>query len=309
VKNIWIVAPCFNEKGNITELYHQIKDIFNTLGNYEFTLLFIDNCSTDGTRDEIEKICQDDQRIKAIFNSRNFGHIRSPFYAILQAGGDAVITVVTDLEVSSQIILDYIKKWEEGNDLVLGIKESEESGILLRFCRNVFYKLLTLLSEIPLRKNFIGLGLYDKKVVDAIKKIHDPYPFFRGLVFEVGFKRAEVFYKQKTRKRGISSNNFLTLYDLAMLGIISNSKIPLRVATLAGFMSSIIFFLAAVFYTVYKIIYWEQFKVGIAPIMIGVFFIGSLQLMFMGILGEYIGLIFTTVKNRPLVIEDRRINF
>jgi glycosyltransferase involved in cell wall biosynthesis len=309
VKTIWLVSACYNEAGNITELYERIKKIFQTLTKYNFVLLFIDNSSTDGTQEEIENICRNDERVKAIFNSRNYGHIRSPFHGFLQAGGDAVITVLSDLQVDPEIIAEYIKKWEEGYDVVIGVKENEVEFLGMKLLRILFYKVVNLLSEIPLRKNFIGLGLYDKKVVDAIKLIKDPYPYFRGLVFEVGFKRAEVPYYYHGRKRGITSNNFLTLYDLAILGIVSHSKIPLRVATIAGFVASLFFFFVGVFYLVYKLIYWNSFRIGIAPIMIGVFFIASIQLMFLGILGEYIGFIFTKVQNRPLVTEAKRLNF
>lgn len=309
MKTIWIVTSCFNEAGNITELYERLQKIFENHKSYRFHLLFIDNSSTDNTQLEIEHLCRKDKRVKAIFNSRNFGHIRSPFYAFLQAEGDAVITILSDLQVDPEIISDYIKKWEEGYDLVIGIKTNDKEFLGMKVVRNIYYRLINLLSEIPLKKNFIGLGLYDKKVVDAIKSMKDPYPYFRGLVFEAGFKRAEVPYFYHGRKRGISSNNFLTLYDLAMLGIVSHSKIPLRLATITGFVSSLLFFFVGIFYLFYKIIYWNSFRVGIAPIMIGIFFIASIQLMFLGILGEYIGFIFTKVQNRPLVTEARRINF
>ena len=309
MKNIWVVAGCFNEEGNITELYERVKKIFSSYEQYEFTLLLIDNDSQDKTREEIEALCARDQRVKAIFNSRNFGHIRSPFYAFTQAQGDAVITAVSDLQVDPEIIHEYLKKWEQGSDIVIGVRQNNVDTFFLRILKNLFYRLICRISEIKLRRNFIGLGLYDKKVVDAIKKINDPYPYFRGLVFEVGFKIDEVPYTYHGRKRGISSNNLLSLYDLGVLGIVTHTKIPLRLATISGFLFSAFFFLVGLFYLCYKLLYWKSFRLGMAPMMIGVFFTASLQLMFLGILGEYVGFIFTKVQNRPLVIEAKRINF
>jgi glycosyltransferase involved in cell wall biosynthesis len=246
-----VVAPCFNERGNITELYERVRAIFEKHPQYEFTLLLIDNYSSDGTRQEIEDLCSRDRRVQAIFNSRNFGHIRSPYHALMEAKGDAVITTVSDLQVDPEIIDDYLRKREEGFDVVIGVKQKGEDSILMSVFRNAFYAIINKLSDIPLKKNFIGLGLYDRKVIESLRKFHDPYPYFRGLVFEVGFKRAEIDYVYKGRKRGVSANNFLILYDLAMLGIVSHSKIPLRLATMAGFVSSILSFLLGCYYLVY----------------------------------------------------------
>ncbi len=310
MKTICVVANCYNERGNIAELYRRIVLIFETLKKYNFTLLFIDNFSIDGTRDEIEELCKTDKRVRAIFNSRNFGHVRSPFHGFLQAEGDAVITMVSDLQVDPEIIYEYVKKWEEGNDLVIGVKMNNVDSFVLKIFKNAFYFIINRLSDIPLKKNFIGMGLYDRKVVDALKAYSsDPYPYFRGLVLEVGFKLAEVSYEYHGRKRGVSKNNFLTLYDLAMLGIVSHSKIPLRLCTLTGFIFSFLSFFIGLFYLGYKLMYWDSFRLGLAPIMVGIFLIGSLQLMFMGIIGEYVGFIFTKLQKHPHVIEERRINF
>ncbi len=311
MKKICVVANCYNEQGNITELYRRIVSIFDSLPNYDFSILFIDNCSNDGTKEEIEALAASDKRVLAIFNSRNFGHVRSPFYGFLQSEGDAVVTMVSDLQIDPEIIYEYVRKWEEGYDLVIGVKKNNIDSLLMRGIRSAFYFVINNLSDIPLKKNFIGMGLYDRKVVDAIKTFggDDPYPYFRGLVMEVGFKIAEVPYEYHGRKRGISTNNFLTLYDLAMLGIVSHSKIPLRLCTITGFVSSIFSFLIGLFYLIYKVLYWDSFRIGLAPVMVGVFLFGSLQLMFMGIIGEYVGFIFTKVQKHPHVIEEKRINF
>jgi len=309
LKTITISAGCFNEKGNVTQMYERFKSVFNDLPDYDFILQLIDNYSTDGTRQEIEELCSKDKRVRSIFNTRNFGHIRSPFYGFLQAEGDAIFTTVSDLQVEPEIIKDFIKKWENGADIVLGIKSKSQDTYALSIFRKLYYFLINKLSDVPQKRNFIGIGLYDKSAADAIKSLNDPYPYFRGMVFEVGFKTEEVVYEQKPRPRGITKNNFMSLYDVAMLGICSNSKIPLRVMTLVGFLSSFVSFLFGMFYLTYKLINWNSFRIGMAPVIIGLFFLGSIQLIFLGIIGEYIGFIFTNVQRRPLVIEEKRINF
>jgi glycosyltransferase involved in cell wall biosynthesis len=309
LKTICIVAGCFNEKGNIEILFERFKAIFDSLPQYKFNLLLIDNFSTDGTRDEIIDLCARDNRVKAIFNTRNFGHIRSPFYGFLQAEGDAIFTIVSDLQVDPEIITDFIRKWENGADIVIGIKNNNHRFQLLSIFSSLYYFIINKLSDIPQKKNFIGIGLFDKKAADSLKEIKDPYPYFRGLVFEVGFKVEEVLYEHRSRKRGISKNNFFTLYDLAMLGICTHSKIPLRLATMLGFGTAILSLFTAIFYLTYKLIFWDSFRIGLAPIVIGLFFLGSVQLIFLGIIGEYIGFILTKVQNRPLVFEEKRINF
>ena len=309
MKTICIVAGCYNERHNIGQLYERLKKVFDGLPNYEFSMLLIDNCSTDGTQAVIEDLCRNDMRVKAILNSRNFGHIRSPYHGFMCAEGDAIFTTVSDLQVDPEIITEFIKKWEAGNDIVIGLKTKSSSKFVLRLFGNVYYYLINKLSEVPQKRHFIGIGLYDKKAADSIKAMHDPYPYFRGMVFEVGYKRAEVNYEERSRSKGITKNNFMTLYDLAMLGIISHSKIPLRLVTMAGFLTSLMSLCMAIFYLIYKIIYWESFRVGIAPLVIGLFFLGSMQMIFLGVIGEYIGFIFTKIQNRPHVVEEKRINF
>jgi glycosyltransferase involved in cell wall biosynthesis len=309
LKTICIVAGCLNEKGNIKVLYERFKNVFEQLHDYEFSLLLIDNFSSDGTREEIAELCNNDKRVRAILNSRNFGHIRSPYHAFINSHGDAVFTTVSDLQVDPELIIDFIKEWEKGADIVIGVKQEEESISILNICSKIYYYLMNKLSDTPQRRNFIGIGLYDKKVVDAIKLIRDPYPYFRGLVFEVGFKISEVIYKNRARKKGVTKNNIFTLYDLAMLGICTHSKVPLRVAVIVGFLTALLSLLLGMFYLFYKIIYWDSFRLGMAPLVIGLFFLGSIQLIFLGIIGEYIGFILTKIQNRPLVFEEKRINF
>lgn len=308
MKKISIVTSCFNEKNNIVELYTRFNKVFNELEKYELELLIIDNSSTDGTKEEITKLCQKDKRVKAIFNSRNFGHIRSPYHALMNATGDAMFTTVSDLQVDPEIIVEFIDSWEAGADLVIGIRESSFFSVSKLLSR-AYYYIINKLSDTPQRKSFIGIGLYDKKVVGALKKFNDPYPYFRGMVFEVGFSVKEVCYQQKRRKHGISKNNFLTLFDLAMLGICTHSKIPLRLATITGFTISVISFFVSLFYLLYKLLNWDSFQLGTAPVVIGIFFLGSLQLLFLGIIGEYVGFILTKVQSRPLVVEEKRLNF
>jgi len=309
LKTICIVASCLNEKGNIKILYERFKNVFIQLPGYDFSLLLIDNFSTDGTRDEISELCNSDRRVRAIFNSRNFGHIRSPYHSFLHSEGDAVFTTVSDLQVEPEVIVEFIKKWENGSDIVIGLKKDDQRLSLLSLSSKFYYYLINKLSDTPQRRNFIGIGLYDRKAVEAIKTIKDPYPYFRGLIFEVGFKVTEVFYQNRDRERGVTKNNFFTLYDLAMLGICTHSKVPLRVAVIVGFGTAILSLLMGIFYLFYKIIYWNSFRIGMAPLVIGLFFLGSVQLIFLGIIGEYIGFILTKVQNRPLVFEEKRINF
>jgi len=306
---ISIVTPCYNEEENIEELYHQIKSLFKNFSGYNYEHIFIDNASTDNTVPILKKIAKEDKNVKIIVNARNFGHIRSPYYALLQARGDAVINIAADLQDPPSLILEFIKKWEAGYKIVVGVKKISKESYLMFRIRKLYYKLLNFLSEIELIENFTGFGLYDRKIIEILKKFDDPYPYFRGLICEIGFEKAKIEYVQPRRKKGESKNNFYTLYDIAMLGIIKHSKIPLRIATILGFSFSIISFLIALGYFIYKLLFWERFSVGIAPIVIGGFFIASIQLFFLGIIGEYVGFMYTHVLKKPLVIEKERINF
>jgi glycosyltransferase involved in cell wall biosynthesis len=309
MKLISIVTPCYNEEENVEILYEKVKEIMAGLNGYRYEHIFIDNASEDKTVPILKQIAARDSNVKIIVNARNFGHIRSPFHALLQANGDAVILVVADLQDPPELLPEFVKKWEEGYRIAIGVKTNSEESPLFFAIRKAYYNLIGQLSEVKLVKNFTGFGLYDKKVIEILRTLHDPYPYFRGLICDIGFKRAEIHYKQPVRKRGFTKNNFYTLYDMAMLGITNHSKVPLRLAAMLGFGLAILCLLIAIIYFIYKIIYWQDFRLGIAPIVIGFFFFASIQLFFLGILGEYIGSIHSKILQRPLVIEEERINF
>lgn len=309
MKLISVVTACYNEEENIREVYKQVKEVFAGLHDYRYEHIFIDNASKDKTVSILKEIAKDDKNVKIIVNARNFGHIRSPYHALLQAKGDAVISIVADLQDPPAMIKDFIKKWEEGYKLVLGVKTQSKETAAMFLVRKLYYELVSKLSEVELVKNYTGFGLYDKKVMDVLREINDPYPYFRGLIADIGFESAKIEYTQPARKRGFTKNNFYTLYDMAMLGITNHSKVPLRLAVMFGFTMSILSLLAAGGYFVYKLIFWESFTVGIAPMVIGLFLFSSVQLFFLGIVGEYIGSIHTQVLKRPLVVEKERINF
>jgi glycosyltransferase involved in cell wall biosynthesis len=306
---ISIVTPCFNEDSNVRELYCRVKEIFATLSGYRYEHIFIDNVSKDCTINILREIAAEDKNVKVILNSRNYGHIRSPYHAMLQARGDAVIFLAADFQEPPELIINYVKKWEEGYLIVIGVKKQSEESSLLFAIRSVYYELINRLSDVELIKNYTGFGLYDRRIVEIIRNVNDPYPYFRGLICEIGFERAVIEYVQPARKRGITKNNFYTLYDVAMLGITNHSKVPLRLATMTGFAVAILSLLVAVGYFIYKLIFWDSFSVGMAPLVIGLFFFAAVQLFFIGIIGEYIGAIHTQVLKRPLVIEKERINF
>jgi len=308
-KHISIVTACYNEEENIEELYERVKKVMSSLDGYTYEHIFIDNASQDKTVDILRKIAAHDRNVKVIINTRNFGHIRSPQHALLQARGDAVISIVADLQDPPEMIPDFIKKWEEGYKIVIGVKENSEESPLFFTVRKLYYNIIGKLSEINLIKNFTGFGLYDQAVMEIMRQIDDPYPYFRGLICDIGYDRAELPYLQPARRRGFTKNNLYTLYDMAMLGITNHSKVPLRLATMTGFAVAFLSLLVALGYLFYKLIFWNSFSLGIAPLVIGLFFFGSIQLFFIGIIGEYIGSIHTQVLKRPRVVEKERINF
>jgi glycosyltransferase involved in cell wall biosynthesis len=250
-----------------------------------------------------------DQNVKVILNTRNFGHIRSPYHALLQASGEAVILLVADLQDPPKMIVDFVQNWEKGYKVVLGVKTNSEESPLMFAIRKMYYDFIGKIGDVPLTKNNTGFGLYDKCVIDMLRKIDDPYPYFRGLISELGYESLKLTYTQPARRRGISSNNFYTLYDIAMLGITSHSKVPLRLATMFGFAASVICFVIGFLYLIAKLVFWNYFTLGLAPLIIGVFLFASVQLFFIGIIGEYIGFIYTQILKRPLVVEKERINF
>jgi len=310
MKLLSIVTPCYNEEENVEELYTRVKNTMeNHLPNYKYEHMFIDNASSDKTVDILKQIATEDKNVKIIVNSRNFGHMRSPVYGMLQAKGDAIISIVSDLQDPPEMITDFVKKWEEGSDIVLGIKATSEEKKIMFKIREAYYALLSKLSEIEVFKNFTGFGLYDRKVMNAIRQLNDPYPFFRGMVAEVGYKVAKIPYDQPVRIKGVTKNNFYTLYDIGILGIINKSKVPLRIAVFFSIFIGIISFLTGIGYLIAKLIYWDKMDLGIAPLIIGGSFSFSVLLFFIGIIGEYIGAIYTQILNRPLVFEQERINF
>jgi glycosyltransferase involved in cell wall biosynthesis len=310
MKLISVVTPCFNEAENIELLYEKVKSQFDTLPEYNYEHIFIDNASTDNTVDILKQISAKDKNVKIIVNVRNFGHIRSPYYAMKEASGDAVISIVADLQDPPELIPELLHKWEEGYKIVCAVKNKSKENPLMFLFRKFYYNLLDKFSEGYRQiKNYTGFGLYDKQFMDILRSIDEPYPYFRGIISELGYNITTVSYIQPKRYKGKTKNNFYTLYDIGMLGFVNNSKLPLRLASFIGFSVAIVSLLVAFVYLIYKIIYWDTFSAGSAPMVIGLFFFSAVQLFFIGIIGEYIGAIHTQVKKRPLVIEKERINF
>ena len=308
-KLISVVTSCFNEEDNVEELHRRIAAQFDGLPGYDFEHIYIDNASTDGTAKAIRRLAGADSRVKAIFNTRNFGHIRSPMHAVLQATGDAIICMASDLQDPPELIPAFIRQWEAGFKVVAGVKPRSKESPLMFALRRLYYTTIGRIADVELIPNFTGFGLFDREVIELVRRIDDPYPYFRGLIADLGFAHAEVPFEQPRRGRGITKNNFYTLYDIAMLGITGHSKIPIRLATMAGFTLSALSLIVAALYLAYKLFYWDQFPLGVAPVLIGFFFFASVQLFFIGILGEYIASIHTQVMKRPLVVERERINF
>jgi polyisoprenyl-phosphate glycosyltransferase len=307
---ISIVTPCYNEELNVRELHRRMQAVMAELPDYDYEHIFIDNASHDDTLAILRDIAAADRSVKVIVNARNFGHLRSPMHAFLQASGDAVGILYADLQDPPELFKDLIREWEKGTPIVAAIKNaSDESGLMYRI-RTAYYRLVASLTDVNVLTHFTGFGLYDKTVVNLIReKFADPYPYFRGMIAELGLPHAEVEYKQGRRMRGITKNNFYTLYDLAMLGITNLSKVPLRLVIFCGFISAMISMIMGMFYFIYKLVYWNSFSLGVAPLVLGLFFLGSIQLVALGIIGEYVGSIHTFVQRRPLVIEKERINF
>ncbi len=285
MKLISVVTPCFNEEANVGELYRRVRDAFAALPGYDYEHIFIDNASRDGTVARIKAIAADDERVKLIVNARNFGHVRSPVHGMLQASGDAVILMASDLQDPPELIGPFVEAWERGHKVVLAVKRKTADSLPMRLVRKAYYDLVGRLSDIELARDAPGFGLYDRAFMDELAKLDDPYPYVRGLVSEFGFKPSLVEFSKPARKRGFSKNRLYTLYDLAMLGITSHSKVPLRVATLFGFAMSGASLLVALAYLVAKLLYWNEFQLGLAPLVVGLFFFSSVQLFFVGVLG------------------------
>ena len=309
MKHITVVTPCYNEEDNIEEVYRQARAVFETIEGVTYEHLFIDNFSSDRTPELLRAMAAADRNVKVILNARNFGHIRSPFYGLLQARGDAAILLVADLQDPPELMKDFVEHWRNGSKLVVGVKPTADESGLMFAIRRAYYRTVTRIADVKLIQNFTGFGLYDRMVLEELRRIDDPYPYLRGLVSEVGFEAVQVPYNQPRRKRGITKNNFYTLYDIAMLGITSHSRVPLRIATMAGFALSGVSLCVSLLYLLLKVLFWGEFSAGTAPILIGMFFFASVQLFFIGLLGEYVGAILTHVMKRPLVVERERLNF
>ncbi len=308
-KLITIMTQCYNEVLNVREVHRRVREMAANLPAYRFEHLFIDNASTDGTVDVLREMAAEDPSVQVIVNSRNVGGARSGMHGLLQAKGDAVGALFADLQDPPELFVEMIKQWEDGFPVVAAIKStSEENGLMYRI-RTAYYRMVARLTNVQVLEHFTGFGLYDRSVIEKIRSdFRDPHPFFRGMIAELGLPTAKVFYSQGRRKRGISKNNFYALYDFAMQGITNLSKVPLRLVIFFGFISAMLSFLMGMFYLVYKLVFWYSFSVGLAPVVLGLFFLGSVQLVALGIIGEYVGSIHTLVLNRPLVTEKERIN-
>jgi glycosyltransferase involved in cell wall biosynthesis len=309
IRKVTILTPCYNEADNVEALYERVRSVFQPLADYTYEHLFIDNASTDRTVEILRQIAARDRNVKVIVNTRNFGHIRSPIHALLQSRADAVIILAADFQDPPDVIPLLLDKWRQGFKVVLAIKAAAEESALMFAIRRIGYRVVDSLSEVKQVRNNTGFGLYDKAFLSVLRTLPDPYPYFRGIVAELGFKYATVPYIQPSRKRGITKNNLYMLYDLGVQGIINHSKIPLRIAAIVGFISSVLSLGAAFVYFVMKMLFWYDLPIGVAPVIIGLFCVASVQLFFLGVLGEYVGAIYTQVRNRPLVVEQERINF
>jgi len=307
---ISIVTNCWNEVENIPIFYERCRAELKKHPAYDYEFIVEDNLSTDGTREVLREIASKDPKFKVILNANNFGHIRSPFNCLLNASGDAAFYLCSDLQEPPEMLTPFLEKYEAGYKVVCGVRSGTKAGFLMEFLRGCYYRLLKkFASDQEVVQKFTGFGLYDRCFLDALKKFHEPYPYFRGLVSEIGFKRCEVPFVQAEREHGRTKNNFATLYDMAMTGFVNHTKLPLRLAVFTGFLIALASFCIALVYLVLKLIWWNTFSLGLAPLVIGMFLLSGVQLIFIGVIGEYLGAVWTQVKNRPLVIEEERINF
>lgn len=310
MKKISVVIPTYNEEENIVGLIKEVVEIFEKkLSNYDYEILCVDNHSKDRTQDYIRALCKENKKIKAIFNVKNFGQMRSPVHGLKQAYGDCVIRMCADFQDPPTMIEKFVRCWEAGEKIVIGVKKSSEEKKLIYHVRSFYYKMIRKITDIEHIDHFTGFGLYDKAFVDVVRKLQDPMPYLRGIIAELGYEYLAIPYEQKKRRGGKSKNNFYSLYDYAMWGITSYSRVVMRIATFLGFVISGISFLTGLIYFILKLIYWDRFSAGVAPMLIGMFFLGAIQLFFIGFLGEYVVSINTRVINRPLVVEEERINF
>lgn len=306
---ISIITPCFNEEANVNELYKRISLVIDSLSQYDFEVIFIDNASTDKTVDLLKEIAKKDFRIKIIINTRNFGQICSPYWGLLQTNGEASILMVSDLQEPPEMIPQFLEEWEKGWRVVLAVKPASKTNVAMHLIRRIYYRVLDKISNVRLVSDSTGFGLYDRRVVGHLKQIADPYPYLRGLVCELGYPIKTIPFNQPRRSRGLSKNNIYSLFDYAMLGIVSHSLVPMRIATIIGFLVAGFSAIIAIYYALMKLLYWDTFPIGVAPLVVGFFMMSGLLFIFIGLLGEYIGSIQTYVKNRPIVVEKERINF
>jgi glycosyltransferase involved in cell wall biosynthesis len=304
--HVGIVLPCFNEEENVDELYERVVSAFATLPDYTFEMLFIDNASSDRTVERLRALATKDQRVRIIVNSRNFGQIRSPFHGIMESGGDCVIAMSTDLQDPPELIPRFLEAWENGASVAVGQKRKSAESPVFWLVRTLYYRIAKSLAEVPLLEHVTGFGLYDRRVVEIMRTYQDPYPYVRGLICDIGLPISVIQYDQPLRKRGLTKNNFFTLFDMAVLGITSHSKAPLRLATIAGFALSALSLLMAILFLVLKLMFWNSLASGYAPAVISIFFLASVQIFLIGLVGEYLGAVLQQVRHRPMVVERER---
>lgn len=310
MKTISILIPCYNEEGNVREIGKAvIEELTTNLPEYDYEIVFIDNDSQDRTREYLREMCRDNPKIKAIFNAKNFGQFNSPYYGMCQTGGDCTIDLCCDFQDPIEMIPRLVHEWENGAKIVCAIKTTSKENKIMRFLRTCYYKMIKKMSDVEQIEHFTGFGLYDKSFIDVLRNLDDPTPFLRGIVAELGYKRVDIPYEQQKRRAGKTHNNWFTLYDAAMLSFTSYTKAGLRLATIAGFCMSVVSLIVAVVYLVLKLMYWDRFVAGMTPILLAVCVLGSVQLFFIGFLGEYVLSINQRMMKRPLVIEEERINF
>ena len=310
MKKISVLIPCYNEEENVVPISKAVIDTITTeLPAYDYELVFIDNDSQDNTRPLLRGLCAENPKIKAIFNAKNFGQFNSPYYGMLQCTGDCVVSMVADFQDPVELIPRYVHEWENGYKIVIGIKTTSQENKFMYWLRSLYYKMIKKFSNVEQIEHFTGSGLYDRDFIEVLRDLKDPTPFLRGIVAELGYKRKEIPYEQPKRRAGKTHNNFYTLYDAAMLSVTSYTKVALRVATFIGAICSGISFLVAIVYLVMKLIWWDRVPAGIAPMLIGLLFLGSIQILFVGLVGEYVLSINQRVMNRPLVVEEERIKF
>ncbi len=310
MKTISIVVPCYNEEENVEAMRNALVEMFGRdLPEYRYEILFIDNDSADRTREILRKLCKADKNVKAIFNAKNFGQFNSPYYAMLQTTGDCTVLMAADFQDPVEMVPRYVKEWENGYKIVIGIKKSSQENKIMYWLRSCYYKTIKKLSDVEQIEHFTGFGLYDRKFIQVLRELDDPTPFLRGIVAELGFKRKEIPYEQPKRRAGKTSNNFYKLYDAAMLSFTSYTKVGLRLATIFGSICSAVSMVVALIYLVMKLLYWDRFPAGTAPLLIGMCFLGSVQIFFIGLVGEYVLTINSRMMKRPLVVEEERLNF